>query len=306
LLDNSFLMDRILEWKSPDFHSSESQSFLLPILLFPVVLAVSRQRPSPVALVLAILWLHMAFHGVRFVALWIGVAIPLMARAGRELPWLEKAIGRLQLSDDLAQALAPKHRPAFAGALLASLGLLVWGRWGAPFAYHSPQVVPAAALDRLIELADGEPVFHNYTWGGYLTWHGWSPTGSRNGKKSFRTWIDDRNELYGNDHILEYLSVLDARPGWEDTLRRHRIHWVCVPADPLPGSLLDAALAKNPDWVLEYVLFEDSRGTTEPAGNNSIASATIVVQNQPLAALTCSSYFLTVRPVAVIYHRKSG
>jgi hypothetical protein len=115
------------------------------------------------------------------------------------------------------------------------------------FARHKPEIVPAAALDRLLALhaewarEHGRPpvVFHSYDWGGYLTWHGWP---------AFRNWIDDRNEVQGQEHVQEYFAVLETHPGWEEKLDRAGVDLICVQ----PAAPLSYRLAEGGRWRVAY------------------------------------------------------
>jgi hypothetical protein len=244
LLGNPFFMDLNSEWKAPDFHMTGAFRFEMLILLFPLLLAFSRHRSSLVNLALAVVWLHFGLNGIRYIPLWVAVAVPLLARLSVEIPWIQEGLKRIQLSDDLWKVLRrPPGKPAYGGTLVFCIGLAVWARWGPPYAGFYPERIPAKALDEFLVQAEKLPpdrvAFHHIDWGGYLTWHGWP---------KFKTWIDDRNELQGQDHIQECLHLLSARAGWEDKLRSEKIDLVCVP----PSWQLEGYLAVNPEWEKLY------------------------------------------------------
>ena len=89
-------------------------------------------------------------------------------------------------------------------------------------------------LDRFLEDLDKwekkegrKPViFHAYDWGGYITWHAWP---------ELLNWIDDRNEVQGEDRFEEYLTILRAEPRWQEKLRH--VDFICI--------FPDAPLAKD-------------------------------------------------------------
>ncbi len=219
LLGDPFFMDLHQEWKSPDFHGKGAIRFELLMVLFPLLLGVSRRRPNLVELGLSILWLHLALTGFRYVPLWVLVTTPLLARSSVEVPWLRAQAERLrQASPDSVLFRTGGSAPGWALSAVVAFALLAWARvHEGTFAVHKPEIIPARALDQLLVLHDdwehrhGRPpvVFHSYNWGGYLTWHGWP---------AFRNWIDDRNEVQGKDHIRDYFAIVDAAPGWQDRL----------------------------------------------------------------------------------------
>ena len=59
-----------------------------------IVLALSRRGASLPELLLSVAWLHLALTGFRYVALWVVVATPVMARASVEIPYLQEAARR--------------------------------------------------------------------------------------------------------------------------------------------------------------------------------------------------------------------
>jgi len=60
------------------------------ILLVPVLLATSRNRPDAVSLALAVVWLHFAPNGRRYAPIWVLVTVPTLARLAAGLPVVER------------------------------------------------------------------------------------------------------------------------------------------------------------------------------------------------------------------------
>jgi hypothetical protein len=243
LLGDRYFMGLHVEWQSPAFHGRGAFLFESLMLAFPALMAVSRRRPNLIELGLSVLLLHFALTGLRYLPLWVLVAVPLLARSSVEVPALQDVVRRLGLDREGGLFAA---RPAVgswawtAAAAVALLGgaKLLEGR----FAALAPEVIPTAALDRLLELHRERPgavVFHSYNWGGYLTWHGWRPDGG-----GFRNWIDDRNEVQGQGHVEEFFAVLHAEPGWHAKLDRAGVVLVCVE----PETALAYRLAESPGW----------------------------------------------------------
>src|SRR5262249_54693226 len=155
----------------------------LLILLFPLVLAVSARRASLVELGLSVLWLHFALTGFRYVALWVVVAVPVIARASVEIPYLHELARRWQLSTAPGSLFHTRAgSPGWLWSVLVVLGLIGWAKTAeGRFAVHKQEIIASNALDELIDVArqwkeknGRRPViFHAYDWGGYVTWHGW-------------------------------------------------------------------------------------------------------------------------------------
>jgi hypothetical protein len=242
LMGDPFLMNLNDDWLSWDFHSLGSFRFELLILLLPLLFTWSRYRPDAVSLALCILWLHLGLNGRRYAPLWVLATVPTLARLASGLPVVER-VGRW-LAENHPDVIpsAPAARAPWLWTAVAAVVLFGSTRYYGGYARHHPDDLPAPALDKLLELHQGERVFHSINWGGYLIWHGWDRD------PRFLVWIDDRNELYGRERIEEWLNLSAARPGWREALDRHGFGLVCVPKD----SGLAYRLAEGPGWDKLY------------------------------------------------------
>ncbi len=215
LIGDPFFMDLHQEWRSPDFHAKGAIRFEWLMLLFPLLLALSKRRPNLVELGLALLWFHFALTGFRYVALWVLVVVPLLARSAWRSPFYEGSWRRCIPSGEGTSLFNVRPGPTpwiwslASAVLLCGLARCAEGR----FARHQPEILPTEALHRFLDLHEEwrrkhghrPVVFHSYDWGGYLTWHG---------GPDFRNWIDDRNEVQGKGHIQQHFSILATDPGW--------------------------------------------------------------------------------------------
>ena len=249
LLGDRYFMSLHTEWQSPDFHALGAFRYELLILLLPLLLGVSGRKPTLVALGLTVVWLHFGLAGRRYMPLWVVVAVPMLARTSTEVPWLKAVLDRMKLSAD-ARAFwgaRPQSAPSLYSAI-AALALLGWARGSDGVFHHHPQYIPAAALDRLLEVCHGRIVFHDYNWGGYLTWHGWP---------GFLNWIDDRNEVQGQEHVKDYFALIHTEPGWQQRLREADIQLVAIhPQTPLAYRLSESNAWKSLHRDEYAVIFE--------------------------------------------------
>ena len=65
---------------------------------------------------------------------------------------------------------------------------------------------------------------------------------------SHRVFVDCRSDLYGTEFIQSYLTVLEARTGWEEILGKYDVTVVLVPQ----RSAIQAALMGSERWRLYY------------------------------------------------------
>jgi hypothetical protein len=103
----------------------------------------------------------------------------------------------------------------------------------------SREVFPAASTERARSLGlTGRPIFHEYTWGGYLlyTWPG-QPI-----------YIDGMANLFGSDLMREYAALYEAAEGWEERLEDRGIEALLLS----PASPLSRAAEANGGWRVEH------------------------------------------------------
>src|SRR5262245_24140396 len=83
LISDSFLMDHIAEYLSPNFH--RTMPFRYVIFLTIVVVAISRSPFDPIELMLIIFFTHMGLYSVRYIPLSAIVLCPILVRHAESL-----------------------------------------------------------------------------------------------------------------------------------------------------------------------------------------------------------------------------
>src|SRR5262249_13519492 len=78
LVGRSFIMDNVIEFRSPDFHHNFLFGFTL--LLYLAILALSPRRPDLIEASLTLLFVAMSLYSVRYVPLLLIVVSPSVAR----------------------------------------------------------------------------------------------------------------------------------------------------------------------------------------------------------------------------------
>jgi hypothetical protein len=261
LLGNEFFMNLHTEWLSPNFHDAGALRYESIMLAFPLLLAFSRRKSvSLVALALSLVWLHFALNGMRYVALWVVIVVPLLARLSADL---------LKTFSERRMPGGGGHQPPLARGGLAAVLVVVlvtagWARYVDGYSRSAEQNIPTEALAYVLEHHDGQAIFHDYNWGGWLTWHGWPQV---------KNWIDDRNEVQGQAHIEQYFDLIAAKPGWEETFAGRRVGWVCISS----GRPLDRALSAHAKWTERYrntVAVVYQRVPPTPTAGNPVGVAT--------------------------------
>ena len=273
LLGNPYFMNLHEEWKPPPLTNAGALQYVPLFVLYPVVILLSRRRPSLLEVGLTGGWLLLALKGFRYVPLWVLLAVPVMARASYGIPWVRAFVDRHLSSADPSSLFARRAGPAPAGLWSVLLAILLVGgsRWlhavdesrppEARFVRLLPDVVDARALDELVRLHEGKEdavVFHSYNWGGYLTWQGWR-------SQHLLNWIDDRNEVQGRQHVEETFRILAAEGDWRDALNAANVRFVCIQREePLAAKLAERTVEWEKCYEDDYaVIFKRRDGAAD-------------------------------------------
>jgi hypothetical protein len=104
-------------------------------------------------------------------------------------------------------------------------------------------------------------VFSEFGWGGYLL-YAWPEQ---------KVFIDGGTDFYGGRLMRDYGVIRDARPGWEELIRRWNIAAVLVP----PEAPIASELARDHGWRYWYcdatavvLLRGDRSAPPAPHGSN--------------------------------------
>ncbi|NKE66047.1 hypothetical protein RAMLITH_09465 [Ramlibacter sp. RBP-2] len=234
MFEDSFMLGRIGEWRSPDFHRFQPlEVWLLGIM----ALAMHQGVKLPLArLVLLLGFTHLALKHVRNVEL-LGLLAPLFLAAPLAQHFHARGAGRKQFAggDRLLGALTRGAAPG--GLLLVLLlgGLATTSIWSATGPLVPPeQIAPQRAAKAARDAGAAGPVLNDYGWGGYLIYAGVPP------------FIDGRADMYRDGFVKEYAEAMDlATPtSLPRLLDRYQIGWTLLP----PNRPATAMLDRLPGW----------------------------------------------------------
>ena len=264
-LGDRYLMNRIDEFRSPDFHGWAERCFAAILMLVLIAFASHRRgngrlRLSGVLVVL--LAAYAGFYSSRNLPvssmLLVLVAGPLLwenftalANKPGAWRWMRKRTARISEFSDRMGAqemqlrghLWPVVSVAFAFAICLQGGWL--GSRHLIHAQFDPKKVPVEAVSFLQKESPAkqpsmEPVFSTDAWGGYLIYRMYPER---------KVVVDDRHDLYGSGRIRQYLILTQAAPGWQNVLQEWKIRTALLPT----GSTLANLLRELPqDWRVAY------------------------------------------------------
>jgi hypothetical protein len=261
-LSDRYLMNRIDEFRSPDFHGWSQRCFVVILLLALIAFWGSGKKLRLSHLLVVLLAAYAGFYSSRNLPvssmLLVLIAGPilwenfvLLADKPGAWPWLRNSTARvLDFSNRMgAQEMQLRvHLWPFLAVALAFAICLHGGRLGARQlvdAHFDPQKMPVAAVSFLQQEFRGEqpntnPVFSTDSWGGYLIYRLYPER---------KVVIDDRHDLYGSDRVRQYLILMQAEPGWQNVLHQWQIETALLPADSTLASLLREVPR---DWRVAY------------------------------------------------------
>lgn len=237
-VESRLLVDLTVEYQSPNFHNAATYPFAL-LMAWPLLLGARARWNAPWAhTLLVILWTLLALYSARNIPLYAQVT--LLALTLPSQLWLWARAPALEAPLRNLDALAPRASGWALG--VGGAALLIWLQAnGAVFdlrgegntfrAEHFP-VAAVNALEK--DLPPGE-MFNEFTWGGYLLYRLFPLK---------RVFIDGQTDFYGEALTREYLRILNAEAGWQDTLNQYDVQWVIVP----PSRPLARELARTGEW----------------------------------------------------------
>jgi hypothetical protein len=215
-------LPKIVEWNPEDFTTLSGFQIGLVVTVF---VCLSRGvKVAPVRLILLLLLTYMAIEHRRHQLVLAAVAPLLLAEP---------------LAAALGQTARPRAslRPALLAAFAAVLAVLVAGRLLWPVTRPDGPSTPAAALAHVPAELARQPVFNEYSFGGYLIF------------KGVRPFIDGRSDMYGNAFSADYFkAVRPDAPTLRRLLSQYQVAWTILPPSDPTVAVLDA----EPGWRRLY------------------------------------------------------
>jgi hypothetical protein len=256
-LGDRYLMNRIAEFRSPDFHGWAQRCFVIVLLLTVVALAGHLRSVRLSHLLVVLLAVYAGLLASRNLPvssmllvlvigpmLWEGL-VSLANRPGAWEPVRRVARRVVEFSSRMgAQELSLRGHAGPAISAVAALAICLHGGWVGSRqvinAQFDPQKVPVAAVDFLEAQPSQDPIFSTDSWGGYLIYRMYP---------SRQVVVDDRHDLYGSGRVRDVLVLMQGEPGWREVLEGWHIQTVLLPA----GSTLANLLRELPqNWRLTY------------------------------------------------------
>jgi hypothetical protein len=238
LVSNSFLMDHICEFLSPDFHHWMPFKYLLLVLF--TIFALSKKSIEVTELLLILIFTNMALYSSRYIPLFALVTAPILTcRADEVGPLLGvKVAGFLQKRSAKVKAIHVQTTgylwPAVAVVVIA--GACYSGRFPHQF---DARIKAVAAGEFLMRERITGNMFNDDEIGDYLIYRDYP---------AYKVFFDGRSDMYGTDILKKYYKIINFEPGWEALLNQYGISWIIFDSD----SKFSRYLLKESNWKLIY------------------------------------------------------
>jgi len=260
-LSDRYLMNRIDEFKSPDFHGWAERCFAVILVLVLIAFAGHRKKLRLSHLLVVLLAVYAGFYSSRNLPvssmLLVLIVGPMLWENFASLAdkpgawqWVRRCTVRISSFSERMGAQEIQLRghlwPVVSAAL--AFAICLQGGWLGSRqlirAEFDPKKMPVAAVTFLQKEFEGkqpstEAVFSTDAWGGYLIYRMYP--GRMNPGRMYperKVVVDDRHDLYGSGRIRQYLILTQAEPGWQSVLEEWQIRTALLPTDSTLANLL--------------------------------------------------------------------
>jgi len=237
VVSETYLMDHVHEFLSPNFHEAVPYRYLLLFLIG--MLGVSRARLNFAELALVLLFTSMSLYSRRYIPLCAIVYAPILSKYGDILVKQYEGRGSKLLRQRFVmygEIDASGKGYAIPLVVLIVIAALSAGKIPVRF---PEQTTPIAAIDFLRENRIHGNMFNNDEIGDYVIY--WL-------YPRYKVFVDGRTDMYGPPILKEYFKVTGIEPGWKDVLDKYDINFVFHYND----SVLVRHLSADAGWRRIY------------------------------------------------------
>jgi hypothetical protein len=239
LAANSFIMNNVNEWLSPNFHTDLRYEYMLLLMVF--VFGVSVLRLNVIEAILVLLFTHMSLFSARYIPLYAIILSPII---GKRIDNIIEALRERRL---IKRFLAISDRAAATDSMtkwhiwsVCTVLLLVFLVFTGKVEYgFDREKLPVDAVNFMKKEKITGNMFNNDEFGDYIIYAAWP---------EYKVIFDVRSDMYGEERGKEYFKVIRIENGWDKVLKKYNINWIIYNAN---STLANFLLQRN-DWKLIY------------------------------------------------------
>jgi hypothetical protein len=239
LVFNKTIMDNVMEFLSPNFHTYMPFKYLLLLLIG--ILSISRKKLNAIEVILVLAFTSMSLYSVRYILLFAIIVAPIMSRQaegiiidaekGRLLNGIIKNSNKISSTEELSRGYLWPVTAVIIVVVAASTGKIAFR--------FDEKKEPVAAVDFLKMVRLEGNMYNHDEFGDYLIYAAYP---------EYRVFFDGRSDMYGAERLEEYKKVANFQAGWDKVIEKYEIRWIFFPSD----STLSNALNQREDWKLVY------------------------------------------------------
>lgn len=237
LVSETYLMDHVQEFLSPNFHGFAPYRYLLLFLIG--MLGISKTRLAITEMVLVLLFTSMSLYSARYIPLCSIVYAPILSKYGDIL--IQKYDGRgSRVLQQRSSVYGRIDGSAKGYAILLVVLVVFAGLVAGKIPVHFPEKkAPKAAIDFLRANPLRGNMFNNDEIGDHVIYSLYP---------RYKVFIDGRLDMYGEPIIKEYYKVVHIEQGWKDVLDKYDINYIFEYTD----SVLVRHLLTDEGWRQIY------------------------------------------------------
>ena len=239
LISNTFIMDHVSEFLSPNFHTDLRFEYML--LLMILVFGVSVLRLNAIEIMLVLVFTHMSLYSARYIPLYAIILSPILGRQidnllheFRERRLIKRILvisERTAKTDSIAKFNLWTITTGIVLTIMVFTGQLLYE--------FDKEKLPVDAVRFIQEEKIVGNMFNNDEFGDYIIYAAWP---------QYKVFFDGRSDMYGTERLKEYFHIVRLDPGWDDVLKKNNINWIIFNTkSPLSSFLLERS-----DWKLIY------------------------------------------------------
>lgn len=218
---------QIQEWLSPNFHQIDFHPMLWLLFLLIISLNFSERRMGCAEIFKVIGFAYLSFVSQRNVAPFSIIIAPILALTAHS------AMQKFGMTILVQKTTRNSTRSVINGMLIITLlGISIFRLYGLSASTLAEKDYPRNATSWLKSQELNGLLFNSYNWGGYLAWE----------LPGIPVYIDGRADLFGDEIISEWHSVVSGTPQGLNALQKRNIQiilleptWPVVPLLPTQG-----------------------------------------------------------------------
>jgi hypothetical protein len=253
---SDYLLNRISEFRSPDFHIDVVKYFEFLMLVVFVMAATTYRRLTFIEIGLVVFWTHMALVSARHIPLFVIVMTPILARHWtsyleavskdqRLRPWIQRVVEPFRRYSSNLGAIEARFKGILYPVVSVGIILIICLNRGQLLGHQvlekgfDKKVFPVAAADFIEQENIEGKVFTTDQWGGYLIYRFFP---------RYPVFFDGRSDMYGEKLMNNYLKLAYLEHDWHEVIDKYQFDWMVLPFNiPLPSLM-----KQLPGWRMVY------------------------------------------------------